>query len=282
MDNSNINHSSANKNGSGHNSKRTFLSSPASIAFIDALIIIGSGILTSAFFLSEIFSIYSFLLILSNAALTSISFNKLGLYQFQSIIKPQKSLTKLFATQFILLSSLLTFAFIFNMANQISRTWVIIWFISLVFMVITIRFFYVFIFEKWAKVGKFKRNIVIIGAEKHACDLIETIESRKKTWMHILGVYEDRLSRVPTKIGNNRVLGSIDDLISYAEENQVDDIIVALPWLAEKRVKEILKKLKQLNADIHLSPDMVSINFSEQNYSEYCGLPTLKFSESSF
>ncbi len=265
-----------------NNSKKTFLSSPASIALIDAFIISGSGLLTSTLFLLQGFSIYYFLLVLSSTVLTNISFYKLGLYQFQSIVKPQKNLTKLFTTQFILLSSLLSLVFILDISNQLSRTWVALWFTSLTSLLVAIRFYYVFMIEKWGKDGKFYRNIVIIGAEKHARNLIEIIGQHKRKWMHILGIYEDRLSRVPTKIGNNRVLGTIDDLISYAEKNQVDDIIIALPWLAEKRIKEILKKLEILDTDIHLSPDMVSINFAKQNYSEYCGLPVLNISEKYF
>ena len=252
------------------------------IGLIDALIIFGSGILIFFVYLPEdalaIFSFYLGAMAIS-AIMTIVCFYNLGLYDFRSLTRPQARVGKIVLFETMLFSFMLTLAFVFKITDEFSRVWTVSWFISSLVLMVFVRFYYYTLLQKWGREGKLTRNIAIIGAERHGVRLHEVIDQQKEPWMHVIGVFEDRFSRVPTKIGNSPVLGTVNDLIHYVKENRVDDVIIALPWSAEERMQEIISKLEVLPVDLRLSPDMVGYSLLDYSFSEYCGLPVLNISD---
>jgi Undecaprenyl-phosphate glucose phosphotransferase len=71
------------------------------------------------------------------------------------------------------------------------------------------------------------------------------------------------------------VLGTVDDLFTYAREHRVDDVIVSLPWSAEKRMPEIVSKLKELPVHIRLGSDMAGFMYPRGSYSVLGGVTTM-------
>ncbi len=252
------------------------------IALIDALIIFGTGSLIFFVYLPEdAYAIFSFYLgaMAISTSMTVVCFYNLGLYDFRSLTRPQSRAGKVIFLESMLFSFMLTLAFVFKITDEFSRIWTVTWFLSSLALMVFVRFYYYFIIQKMGLNGKITRNIAVIGAERHGVRLLEIIDQQKESWMHVIGVFEDRFSRVPTKIGDNPVLGTVDDLIQYVQENRVDDVIIALPWSAEKRMQEIISKLEVLPVDLRLSPDMVGYNLLNHSFSEYCGLPVLNISD---
>ncbi len=49
-------------------------------------------------------------------------------------------------------------------------------------------------------------------------------------------------------------------LADYAREEKVDEIVVALPWSADKRILEILRRLRHLPVPIRLAPEMIAFS----------------------
>ena len=213
-----------------------------------------------------------------SASMTIVCFYNLGLYDFRSLTRPQSRVGKIVFFESMLFSFMLTLAFVFKITDEFSRIWTVLWFLSSLTMMVFVRFYYYIILQKWGQKGKLSRNIAIIGAERHGVRLLEIIDQQKEPWMHVMGVFEDRFSRVPAEIVNSPVLGTVDDLIQYVQEHRVDDVIIALPWSAEKRMQEIIAKLEALPVDLRLSPDMVGYNLLNHSFSEYCGLPVLSIS----
>lgn len=251
------------------------------IALVDALIIFGSGIFIFHIYLQEpdaLFSLY-FSAIAINAGITIIGLYGMGLYNFRSLTRPKSIVGKIILFEAILFGLMLTLAFVSKITGEFSRIWTVSWFLSSLILMIYIRFCYHFILHKLGMTGMITRNIAVIGAEQHGSRLVDIINNQKEPWVHIVGVFEDRFSRAPTKIGASPVLGTVDDLIRYVQENRVDDVIIALPWSAEERMMKIIEKLKVLPVDLRLSPDMIGFNLLNHSFSEYCGLPVLNISD---
>ena len=250
-------------------------------ALIDALTIFGTGTLIFYLYLPQahpIFSLYLGAMTIS-AIMTIVCFYNAGLYSFRSLTRPESRIGKIVLLESMLFSFMLTLAFVFKITDEFSRVWTVTWFMSSLTLMVFIRICYYFILQKWGLEGKVTRNIAVIGAEEHGTRLLGIIDQQKEPWMHVVGVFEDRFSRVPTRIGDSPVLGTVNDLINYVQENRVDDVIIALPWSAEKRMQEIIAKLEVLPVDIRLSPDMVGFNLLNHSFSEYCGLPVLNISD---
>ena len=250
-------------------------------ALVDVLIIVSTGIFIFHIYLQEpdaLFSMY-FSAIIINAGLTVTCLYGMGLYNFRSLTRPKSIVGKIILFEAMLFSLLLTLAFVSKMTGEFSRIWTVSWFLSSLMLMIYIRFCYYYLLQKLGLSGNVVRNIAVIGAEQHGSRLVDIINNQKEPWVRIVGVFEDRFSRAPTKIGASPVLGTVDDLIRYVQENRVDDVIIALPWSAEERMMKIIEKLKVLPVDLRLSPDMIGFNLLNHSFSEYCGLPVLNISD---
>jgi Undecaprenyl-phosphate glucose phosphotransferase len=94
-------------------------------------------------------------------------------------------------------------------------------------------------------------------------------------WLNIVGIFDDRLDRLPSKIGNYRMIGDLDELVTYAREQRLDDIVIALPWAASDRLKIVIEKLKVLPVNIRLSPDLIGMEYPILGYENIGSVQTL-------
>ena len=132
-----------------------------------------------------------------------------------------------------------------------------------------------YVLRKWAESGWLSRNIVIVGAGPQAKKLLERLDRIYEPWNVVVGVFDDRVNRTGPKVMGYPVLGTVDDLFTYAREHRVDDVIVSLPWSAEKRMPEIVSKLKELPVHIRLGSDMAGFMYPRGSYSVLGGVTTM-------
>jgi Undecaprenyl-phosphate glucose phosphotransferase len=116
---------------------------------------------------------------------------------------------------------------------------------------------------------------VLIGAGDVSRRLIAYLHETKPAGINLLGVFEDRRSRVPSAIDGVPLLGNTTDLLSYARRHDVDQIIVTLPWRAEARLLALLAQLRTVAVDVRLSPDGIGFQLPNRNVSHLAGLPML-------
>lgn len=121
--------------------------------------------------------------------------------------------------------------------------------------------------------GAISRNVAIVGAGEHGALLLQSIGLRKDPWTNIIGIFDDRLSRVPDKVKGHQVLGTIEDLLRLSREERIDEIIVALPWGAEERLLFILDRLKVIPANVRLAPDAIGHRFLNQGFDRLDNVP---------
>jgi Undecaprenyl-phosphate glucose phosphotransferase len=77
----------------------------------------------------------------------------------------------------------------------------------------------------------------------------------------IVGIYDDRHTRVPSSQAGVDVLGSVQDLLDRLQQESVDVIVIALPLSATDRISVLLQKLGPSVADICLTTDLVGLRF---------------------
>ncbi len=130
--------------------------------------------------------------------------------------------------------------------------------------------------EKLAYAGRIERSIVIIGGSQRGCELIATLERLRQPWTRILGVFEDRRRPgTPTRVMGYPVLGTIADLVPFTRHTRVDEIVIALPWSAEARIQEILGRIGEIPANIHMGPDQIVQSSPNSRMVDLDGMQTL-------
>lgn len=103
------------------------------------------------------------------------------------------------------------------------------------------------------KKGIFSENVVIIGATEAAKRIIA--RAARSGDMRVVAVVDDRLSRVPSKLGAAPVGGNIDDLMAWDGLPHVDRIIITVTQKAETRVRAMIERLRPLPNRVDLLLD---------------------------
>ncbi len=126
-----------------------------------------------------------------------------------------------------------------------------------------------------ARKGSFVRRVAIVGAGDNGQRLIRALRQRKEPWTEIVGIFEDRMTRLSGQVHGYEIHGTVEDLITYARKYRIDEIIVALPWSAEQRLLDILNVLKVIPANVRLAPDTIGHHFLNQGFGRVDGVPVL-------
>ena len=104
------------------------------------------------------------------------------------------------------------------------------------------------------RAGWLSENVVIVGATPNAHRLIE--RNRKTKELNIVGIFDDRLSRAPSSIGDAPLLGQLDDLLTWDQLPEIDRIVVTVTSGARERVKAMIDRLRVLPQRVVLLLDL--------------------------
>jgi Undecaprenyl-phosphate glucose phosphotransferase len=201
-----------------------------------------------------------------------------GLYNFSQLTNLFGQVGRLLLAWAAVMLSLLALGFITKMNREIaetSRLWVGLWFIYGFFGLFTARMVLKHQIQRWQAGGRLTRNLVVVGAGEHGQRLIEHLTRHGNTAERVIGVFDDRHSRVPEYVSGFPVLGSVNDLLTFARSSPIDQVIVALPWDAENRLLAWMKKLRSLPVDVRLCPDMIGFHLPHRQVTHVGGVPML-------
>jgi Undecaprenyl-phosphate glucose phosphotransferase len=128
--------------------------------------------------------------------------------------------------------------------------------------------------DRWRRAGRLGRNTVVVGAGELGQRFVAQVRARDRG-VRLIGLFDDRRDRVPEYVGGFPVLGTLDDLVVFARRHRVDEVVVALPWSAEGRLLDCLKKLRALPADVRLCTDLIGFHLPHRGLGHVAGLPVL-------
>ncbi len=124
-----------------------------------------------------------------------------------------------------------------------------------------------------AEHGRVARNIAVVGAGKSGQMLITQLREKREPWTHVIGIFDDRKERLQKASNSLPITGTVEDLIAFARDHRVDEILVALPWHAENRLLYILEQLKVIPCNVRMAPDGISLHFLDTGFSSVDGIP---------
>ncbi|MDX6750013.1 exopolysaccharide biosynthesis polyprenyl glycosylphosphotransferase [Geminicoccaceae bacterium 1502E] len=102
------------------------------------------------------------------------------------------------------------------------------------------------------------RTEVVLGAGELGQSYLEQLRLTGRR-VRVLGVFDDRRSRVPAQLDGMPVLGGVEELVRFLHVHPVDRVVVALPWTAEARLLDCLRRLRGVPAELRLCPDVTGV-----------------------
>ena len=117
----------------------------------------------------------------------------------------------------------------------------------------------------WTDTGRLARKIAIVGLGDFSREFIERLRDEPHAF-RIVGIYDDRMTRVPASQSGVDVLGTVAELVERSRIEKIDVIVVALPLSAVERIKAIMDQLASTVADIVLTTDMAGLRFARTQF----------------
>lgn len=202
---------------------------------------------------------YDFLILLTSLFFWYIISQNLDLYNesrtrtiFYEIILTLKAV--FFFTLFMA-----TISFIIK-SEKIDRGLILYFTILLILLLIIGKLITKYLLMYLRSKGKNLRNIVIIGAGPIGQKFYNLITENPHYGYNFVGFLDDNAHN---KI-YGKYLGKLDDLEKIFENNNIDDVIIALPNYAEKKIEQIINKCQEYTTRVRIIPDI--FKYTPRNY----------------
>jgi Undecaprenyl-phosphate glucose phosphotransferase len=200
-----------------------------------------------------------------SACLTLALFRWVQLYDLEILISRPALILKLLRAN--ALSALITVGTLFalKVAEDFSRIWLVATHLTTVVLVYGAREILLVPVRATAHSGRALRKVALVGANDQARHLAELFRSARVPWREVVGVFDDRTTRIPKDIDGYHVVGDLKDLSLWVRRNLIDEVIVTLPLSAGPRIDEILDKLHPLPVHIYLGTGLVGHGFAARH-----------------
>ena len=234
------------------------------LMFLIDIFIIACGAVASNLLLTQknyIFTYANFYTVLNSIVLSII------VYQiYLNIFKIYKHITRFESGKDYLLyiyicmvsgATLILLKFGFNLDINSLRKHILATFLTMIGLVgvrIVIRFFLNSVIrEKEKNTGK-KNNVLIIGAGYAGRDIIKNIKQTMNEKYSIVGIIDDRKTKLHKIIDGVEVIGNRNDIVQICNEYEVDEIFFAISKIDRKKKKELLDICQETGKKIRILP----------------------------
>jgi polysaccharide biosynthesis protein PslA len=188
-------------------------------------------------------------------------FYSFNVYDRERLSREPMQLQRLGVGLLALVFFALAIGFLTKRSIEFSRIWMSIWGLLAILTLVTIRIILWARYQRWKAAGLLSRRIAVVGAGPQGQRVVRYFAESGNPSLVLIGVFDDRRTRVPNQIGDSPVRGTVDDLLEVVQSERVDEVIVALPWSAESRILELLQRLRSAPTQVRLSPGAIAFRF---------------------
>jgi len=160
----------------------------------------------------------------------------------------------IFIISILFFLSVSMFAFFFK-GGDFSRL-MFVYYSILLFVILFIT--HVFFLELIKKLTpkNHKKNLLIIGAGRIAHDITEEINIHPEYGLNVVGYLDDRPRGKEYK---DKIIGKLHDYKAAIQENNIDEVIIALPLSYESLIVELIDNIEPMGVRLLIVPDFYRV-----------------------
>ncbi len=207
-----------------------------------------------------------------------------GMYQPWRGVPLRHEVTRVWTSWLASVPVLLVLAFFSKSSDDYSRGATLIWFLSAPTFVCVFRVGVRIVAQEIRRRGRNTRSVAIVGATQIGEHLARRIIESPWLGMRIEGFYddraEDRLIELSEELG--MVRGSLNELVERARRGELDIVYIALPLKAEGRIQDLVTKLKDTTASVHMVADFFVFDLLRGRWSSLGDIPVVSLHDTPF
>lgn len=173
---------------------------------------------------------------------------------------------------------LLAFVFFTKSADDYSRHWILLWFVSAFAAMGVFRLLLRIGLRLARRRGMNLRHIVLVGNSSKVADIVRRIDAAPWLGLSVSGYFgENDTSEQSLKIKH---LGGLDAIQPYLEQHPVDQAWIALSLRNIDTIEALSKNLEKTAVEILLVPDLFGWRLLNQSLVQIDGLPLINIAVS--
>jgi Undecaprenyl-phosphate glucose phosphotransferase len=117
------------------------------------------------------------------------------------------------------------------------------------------------------------RDAIIVGSGELGKAVVERLERYRHYGIKPIGVLTDQPEQVGQRVAGVPVIGTYDDLSALVDQQQIDQIYIALPLDQHEEIRSILEAVSTSTADVKVVPDLYQYMTLHGGVEELEGMP---------
>jgi putative colanic acid biosynthesis UDP-glucose lipid carrier transferase len=165
-----------------------------------------------------------------------------------------------------------------DFSRRVVLTWAIVTPIPLIFVSLALNEF----IRRFTQAPGNARSAVVAGYNEVSVALVKRMQARPELGIRVEGFFDDRsVGRLGLPAGME-LLGGLSSLASYANNQNIDVIFIALPMRQVQRVVDLLDELRDTTASIYYVPDIFVMDLIQSRTADISGIPIVAMCETPF
>lgn len=129
--------------------------------------------------------------------------------------------------------------------------WYTIWFTASATLMLLNRGLARLVLAALSDRGFFEQRVAVFGAGAIARRVHDYLAD-PRLGIRFVGVYDDRIDDERVNPEGLAVTGKLDDLIAAVRDDRIDQIVIALPQAADRRIANVARRLERLPVSVHI------------------------------
>ena len=182
-------------------------------------------------------------------------------YSLSSLRRQAVEVAKVVAAWVAVFATLIVVSILTDTADLFSRAWLALWFSFSLGGFLLLRAFAALQIDRWLKSGRLALKLAIVGHGELARQVDRQLRQLGERNLRLVGYYdpEEREEEAVQGVEHGRIRGGIVRLVEDIQRGEVEEVVVAMPWSQEKRIREIMKSLAALSINVRICPDVFTL-----------------------
>ncbi len=119
------------------------------------------------------------------------------------------------------------------------------------------------------------QRVLIVGAGEVGRAVMRTMVARADLGYKVVGFVDDDPVRGSTDVGRFRGLGSLDGIETLLAAEPVDEVIITLPWMYQRKIAGVVRVCERLGVRPRVVPDLFQPSLSRVDVDDLGGIPLI-------
>ena len=107
------------------------------------------------------------------------------------------------------------------------------------------------------------RQVLVVGAGEVGRTVIRTIVARPELGYRVAGFVDDDPVKGENDMGRIKALGSLDRLPALINEQEIDLVVITLPWMYHRKILRIVRQCERHQVQPYIVPDLLQITINQ-------------------